>query len=72
MRILTIAASRFGMMDFALEAAQTDPGISQALFNAVSGNSPYKPIVQSSLSPHMLLAFARALTRAHATQPSQH
>ena len=65
MRILTIAASRFGLMDFALEAAKTDPSLCLALFNAVSGNSPYKPIVRYSLSPQALLSFARALTRTH-------
>jgi len=65
MRILTIAASRFGLMDFALVAAETDPSLRQALFNAVSGNSPYKPIVRSSLSPRTLLAFVKALTRTH-------
>ena len=65
MRILTIAASRFGVMDFALVAAETDPGLRQALFNAVSGHTPYKPIVRSSLSPVTLLAFVKALTRTH-------
>src|SRR5450759_2431996 len=68
MRILTIAASRFGLMDFALIAAETDPGLRQALFNAVSGNSPYKPIVRSSLSPKTLLAFVKALIRTHSPQ----
>jgi len=68
MRILTISASRFGLMDFALEAAETDSSLCLALFNAVSGNSPYKPIVRSSLSPQALLAFARALTRTHTPQ----
>jgi flavin-dependent dehydrogenase len=65
MRILTIAASRFGLMDFALVAAETDPNLRQALFNAVSGHSPYKPIVRSILSPVALLAFVKALTRSH-------
>jgi len=68
MRILTIAASRFGLMDFALVAAETDPSLRQALFNAVSGNSPYKPIVRYSLSPKTLLAFVKALTRKHTPQ----
>ena len=62
MRILTIAASRIGLMDLALVAAETDPSLRQALFNAVSGYSPYKPVILSSLSPKTLLAFARALT----------
>jgi flavin-dependent dehydrogenase len=68
MRILTIAASRFGLMDFALVAAETDPSLRQAIFNAVSGHSPYKPIVRSSLSPVALLAFVKALTRTHTPQ----
>jgi flavin-dependent dehydrogenase len=63
MRILTIATSRFGLMDFALVAAETDPILRQALFNAVSGNSPYKPIVRSSISVRTLLAFIKALRR---------
>jgi flavin-dependent dehydrogenase len=65
MRILTIAASRFGLMDFALVAAESDPGLHRALFNAVSGHSPYKPILRSSFSPATLLAFARAMRRAN-------
>lgn len=63
MRLLTIVASRFGLMDLALIAAETDPSLREALYNAVSGHSPYKPIVRSSLSPATLLAFARALAR---------
>ncbi len=68
MRLLTIAASRFGLMDLALVAAGSDPNLKKALFNAVSGNSPYKPIVRSSLSPATLLAFAKALSRDHTTR----
>ncbi len=68
MRLLTIAAARFGLMDFALVAAETDPILRQALFNAVSGTTPYKPVLRSSLSPRTLLAFARALTRGHAIE----
>ena len=63
MRLLTIAASRFYLMDFALVAAENDPSLRQALYDAVSGHSPYKPIVRSSLSPVTLLAFFKALAR---------
>jgi flavin-dependent dehydrogenase len=68
MRILTITASRFGLMDFALVAAGTDTSLRRALFNAVSGNSPYKPIIRSSLSPVTLMAFVKALTQTHTPQ----
>jgi flavin-dependent dehydrogenase len=61
MRILTIAASRFGWMDFALAAAGTDPGLRQALFDAVSGHRPYRSVVRSSLSLGTLAALIRAL-----------
>ncbi len=63
MRLLTITASRFGLMDLALVASETDPNLRQALFNAVSGHSAYKPIVRYILSPATLLSFARALAR---------
>ena len=63
MRLLTITTSRFGLMNTALIAAETDPGLRQALFNAVSGASPYKPVLRSSLSPGTLWALARALVR---------
>ena len=63
MRVVTILASRYGLMDFALVAAESDPGLRESLFNAVSGHSAYKPILRSSLSSATLLALARALTR---------
>lgn len=68
MRLLTIAASRFGLMDFALVAGETDPTLRRALFNAVSGHTPYKPIVRSSLSLATLLAFAKTLKKRNHTQ----
>jgi flavin-dependent dehydrogenase len=71
MRILTIVASRFGLIDCALVASETDPGLRQALFDAVSGHRPYKSVVRSSLSPMTLLALARALTRANAPRLSR-
>lgn len=63
MRFLTIFLSRFGLMDVALIAAETDPVLRASLFNAVSGHSAYKPILQSSLSLTTLLAVARAFAR---------
>jgi len=68
MRILTIVASRFGLMDFALVAAETDPSLRQALFDAVSGHRPYKLVVRSSLTPVTLLALIKALTGTHGQQ----
>ena len=61
MRLLTITTSRFGLMDTALIAAETDPCLRMALFNAVSGASAYKPVLRSSLSPGTLWALAKAL-----------
>ena len=63
MRLLTITTSRFGLMNTALIAAETDPGLRQALFNAVSGASPYQPVLRSSLSPRTLWALLKALAR---------
>ena len=61
MRYLTIFASRFGLMDVAIRAAQTDPGLRRAFFDAVSAHSSYKAVVGRIFAPSALLSITRAL-----------
>jgi flavin-dependent dehydrogenase len=68
MRILTITASRLGLMDTALVAAEADPRLRQALFDAVSGHRPYRSVVRSILSPAALVALFKALATTHPPQ----
>ena len=60
MRYLTIFASRFGLMDVAIRAAQTDPGLRRAFFNAVSAHSSYKEVVGRISAPSTLLSITKA------------
>ncbi|MEW5872110.1 MAG: hypothetical protein AB1894_22805 [Chloroflexota bacterium] len=60
MRILTILASKLGLMDIALLAAARDPGLRQALFDAVSAHRSYQQVIRNGLT----LASLRALTGA--------
>jgi flavin-dependent dehydrogenase len=57
MRRVTIAASRFGLMDLVLRAAARDGQLREALFDAVSAHRPYREVVRKVLS----LASLRAL-----------
>lgn len=61
MRLLTILASRSGMMDSVLRAAEKNQELRQALFDAVSAQRPYRGIIRKSFSPPVLCAIARAL-----------
>ncbi len=51
MRRLTILASRLGLMDVALRAAERDEKLRLALFDAVSAHRPYRDVVHEGLSP---------------------
>ena len=60
MRLLTIVASKLQLMDVALLAAESDPGLRQALFDAVSAHHPYRQVVRNGFT----LTSLRALTSA--------
>ncbi|HBY92792.1 MAG TPA: hypothetical protein DEP84_02325 [Chloroflexi bacterium] len=45
MRRLTILAARFGLLDPLLQAAAPNPGLHQALFDAVSAHRPYRAVI---------------------------
>lgn len=63
MRRLTILASRFGLLDPLLAAAESDAGLRRALFDAVSAHRPYRTVVREALSPASIRAVALALAR---------
>lgn len=50
MRHLAILAARFGLIDPVLVAAQSDPGLCRALFDAVSAHRTYREVVRDGFS----------------------
>jgi len=64
MRRLTILAARFNLLEPVLRAAEIDPGLRQALFDAVSAHRPYHDVVRETLSLTSVRAIAVALVRA--------
>ena len=62
MRILTVTASRLGLMGVVIRAAKNEPGLQRALFDAVSAHHPYTQVVRDSLSFHALRSMLVALT----------
>jgi flavin-dependent dehydrogenase len=60
MRHLTIIAARLGLLDPVLRAAEHDPGLRQALFDAVSAHRPYGQVLRQSLSVPALSAVWRS------------
>jgi len=67
MRRLTILASRFGLMDVVLRAAERDAKLRQALFDSVSAHRSYRDVVRAGLS----VASARAVVKALASAGSK-
>ncbi len=65
-RWLTIWASRFGWMDLALIAAQKEPRLRTALFDAASAHRPYREVVRACLHPDSVRAVFGALLRGTA------
>ena len=63
MRRLTILAARFNLVDPVLQAAEGDPGLRQALFDAVSAHRSYREVIHEGLSLASGLAIAAALAR---------
>lgn len=60
MRQLTIIMSRFGLLDPVIRAAQHDPALQQALFDAVSAHAPYNEIAGKALQPQVIWGVLRA------------
>ncbi len=67
MRHLTVFASRWGLMDIALQAAQRDAGLRSALFDAVSAHRPYRDVIAEALSFSSVRAVVSAVFRRSLT-----
>lgn len=61
MRHLTILASRFGLMDAILRAAETDLMLRHALFDAVSAHRPYRDVIREGFSKASVRAMLAAV-----------
>lgn len=55
MRLLTISLARVGLLDAVVRAADSDRGLRDALFGAVSAEIPYKPVLLQALRPRRIL-----------------
>ena len=60
MRLMVIVLARMGLFDLILAAGETEPKLHEALFDAVSGNRPYRKVWRNGLSPRSLAAIAGA------------
>jgi flavin-dependent dehydrogenase len=61
MRHFTILASRLGLMDAILKAAERDVRLRQALFDAVSAHRPYRDVLRQGITPHSITKVLAAL-----------
>ena len=61
MRRFTILASRLGLMDAILKAAERDAPLRQALFDAVSAYRPYREVLRQAITPASIRAVLAAL-----------
>jgi flavin-dependent dehydrogenase len=59
-RLLVIGLATLGLFDVIVEGARREPLLHQALFEAVSGHSPYREVWAKGLAPRSLAAIARA------------
>jgi flavin-dependent dehydrogenase len=66
MRRVTIWASRLGLMDLVVSAAERSVSLREALFDAVSAHQPYRQVARRILTPRSLLAMLAALGQAAA------
>jgi flavin-dependent dehydrogenase len=64
MRLMVITLARRGLFDVILAAGEREPRLREALFDAVSGNKPYRKVWRDGFSPRSLTAIARALLRS--------
>ena len=65
MRRFTILATRMGLMNAALVAAERDAGLRRALFNAVSAHQPYREVVREAFAPASVQRVIAALLQRH-------
>jgi hypothetical protein len=63
MRRVTILAARLGAMGFILRAAEADPGLRRALFDAVSAHRSYQAVVMEGISPASVWAVLGVMVR---------
>ena len=63
MRRFAILASRFGLMQVVVRAAEQDAGLRQALFNAVSAHRPYQEVIEMAFSLNSLRAVLAAIVQ---------
>jgi flavin-dependent dehydrogenase len=70
MRRLTILAARLGLMDPLLRAAENEPGLRRALFDAVSAHRPYREVVREGLTPAAVRAGLRAWLQLPPARPA--
>jgi flavin-dependent dehydrogenase len=61
MRRMTLLMSRYGLLAPVLRAAQRDPHLRSALFDAVSAHAPYAEVLAQTLRPASVAAILRAL-----------
>jgi len=63
MRLMVIVLARMGWFDPILTASEAEPKLHEALFDAVSGNRPYRRVWRNGLSPRSLGAILHAFLR---------
>jgi hypothetical protein len=63
MRFITITLARYGMLDAVVRAAETDGGLRDALFGAVSAEVAYRPVLMKALLPRRVLGVIRSLLK---------
>ena len=61
MRLVAIALARSGLLDRVLRAARADPRLQTALFDAVSGRTTYREVLQNSLTLSSVVAVLRSV-----------
>jgi flavin-dependent dehydrogenase len=60
-RRFTILAARFGLIEVLLRAAESEPGLHRALFDAVSAHQPYRRVLREGMTPASVGAVLAAL-----------
>jgi flavin-dependent dehydrogenase len=60
MRYFTIFLARFHLLDPVIRAAQNNPALQSALFDAASAHAPYRHVIQQSLHLNIVYAVLRA------------
>jgi len=69
-RYLVGLGGRLGLLERAITAAEGEPAIRAALFDAVSGHQPYRTIIQSILKPRLIGRTLANMIRLAIWQPA--